>query len=246
MKDNRKLYKEQIDSNKSKRFWSIVLGFLGTAGIFTGSLFLRGIYPEFFLPGLALGAGAPIAAVFQSQLAKIKKNAAEKKLEHLDRVHNFGIPKSDALDQARVQKVTELEKAIDREQSDIDATTWISIAGGIVWGLCDIAGIFFPPALLGSLAGLMIMGASQDNVLEHIADRTVLETRAENIKNDLLLEHTYGKPVKAASPRVATESATVKTNAKAIPNPTYEAQVDSYIKGLENSHEIEKPFEKVK
>ena len=88
------------------------------------------------------------------------------------------------------------------------------------------------------------MGASQDNILEHIADRTVFETRAENIKNDLLLEHTYGKPVKAASPRVATDSVTAK--AKAIPNPSYEAQVDAYIKGLETSKEIEKPFEKVK
>ena len=90
------------------------------------------------------------------------------------------------------------------------------------------------------------MGASQDNILEHIADRTVLETRAENIKNDLLLEHTYGKPVKAASPRVATKDVPTNAKAKAIPNPSYEAQVDAYIKGLETSKEIEKPFEKVK
>ena len=246
MKDNRELYEEQIDSNKSKRFWSIVLGFLGTAGIFTGALFLRGILPQLFLPALALGAGAPIASVFQSQLAKIHKKAAEKKLDHLDRVHKQGIAKSDALDQARVKKIEELEKAIGKEDADMDANSWITAAGAAVWIVCTAAGAVFQPALFGSLAGLMFMGASTDDILEHEAKKSELETRVENIKNDLVLEHTYGYPAKGTSTRVATKDVATNAKAKAIPNPSYEAQVDAYIKGLESSKEIEKPFEKVK
>lgn len=228
MLDDEQKYEKQISNSKSKKFWSIVGGLLGTTAVYTGAFLLKGIAPGAFIPLLLAGTGIPIAAVQDYEVGKLEKKEAEDCLAHLEEIQENGVVKSDALDQARVVKAEQLKAQAEEEADKARRTRNIGItAGSIFWIGGIIAGLYFQPAFLASLAGLIGMGSATDTALEHDENAMKLATRFENIKNDLLLGSKYR--------RTATKPAVVEKDlkdAKAAPNPTYEKQIDAYVEGL--------------
>lgn len=238
--------KETIKKLKSKKVWTMIVGLLGTTAIFTAGFFLKGIYPNLFVPLMLTGAGIPIFTVLDSEEAGHKALELEQRVDHIEENDRMGVARNDRIEKKKVAKANKLENEYEEVRKRMSKRNISFALTALVWIAGTVGSIVYPPAMWAAIAGLLSLSATSG--CEIIDDSKIHELSAqiENIKTDLLMGPTHGyDPEYSVDGEIQIAKEEELTNGKAIANPEYEKEIDQYL-SLENtsSNDKEKVFVK--
>ena len=186
------------------------------------------------------GSAFPIYGIYhtisQSNLLRREK----KKLKHLHKVKEEGIPLSDSLDNKRALRIHELEEEkssrisnlVDEVIGGISASFWLV---GLLASLVSTTAVYATIAALGVGLFSAIKGGIDENKIQK------LQTRIDNLQEDLALESVFGYPLKSSPQKKAFKSK------KPVIDESYSKEVADYIEKMCHEETVyDKPKQKMK
>lgn len=188
------------------------------------------------------------ALVCNLRLKKIDKNQMKDQIKHLKNIRAKGIKSGRSLGVKRIERITELEEEQQILQKKENWNTVLLVLGGAIWVGCSLATIINSYMPYVALLGAAITTISIEKSIKGDKEYSKLQTRINNLRNDLELEPIYGIENKTTTKNESTKTkeTTDKSKTQALVDTSTEELVDKYIESLENTEVAEKPLQKTK
>lgn len=237
---------EDSDRIKGKMIRNIAIAYLTVGALIVPAILLKEIFYNLTFPLISFATVIPTLSIYDIvvKYEELKQNGKE--IKHLENISKQGIKKTDELDRKRLEKIEDLKDEQAEHISKDKLAARLSAIPILGWFGASCATIFSFNAMYVALGAVGLMSLLCAKSAHEEKELIRLESRINNLENDLLLEPIYGYTPEPEKTVIKVKSQETPS-AKEKENDKKAEAVDQYVESLTETtrKEQEKPKEKV-